>query len=173
MIKKIILALICLLAITPVLAGQTSTLTIQSSGNVDIQNVQDLYGFDIKIVWDPTELTLMKATFNPIWTNYFVAIDKNSADFYRLVVVSISGSFSGSATLVSLEFAGEGSISFELVKLSYSHWQPIPVTLNPLHIVDAFELVFVVEQGIVIIVIVKSIVPGRRITRPGFLNGGG
>jgi len=133
------LALICILAIIPVLATQPTTLTIQPSGNVDIQNVQDLYGFDIKIVWNPNELTLMKATFNPIWTNYFVAIDKNGVDFYRLVVVSISGSFTGSTTLISLQFVGEGSINFSIVKLSDSHWQSIPVTLNPLHIVDVLE----------------------------------
>jgi hypothetical protein len=139
MIKKIILALFCLLVITPVLAGQTATLTIQPSGNVNIQNIQDLYGFDIKIVWNPTELTLIKSTFNPIWANYFVAIDKTGPDFYRLVVVSISGSFSGSATLISLQFVGEGSITFSIVKLSDSHWQSIPVILNSFRITSTFE----------------------------------
>ena len=139
MMKKMIFALCCLLAITPVLASQPTTLTIQQSGDITIENVQDLYGFDIKIVWNPNELTLMKATFNPVWTNSFVAIDKTGLGFYRLVVVSTSGSFSGSATLISLEFAGDGSINFSIVKLSDSHWQPIPITLNPLYIINDFE----------------------------------
>ena len=139
MIRKILLIICCLLAITPVLAAQPTTLSIEPSGNVTIQNVQDLYGFDIKLIWNPNEVTLTKATFNPTWPNYFIAIDDTGVDFYRLVVVSISGSFNGSTTLISLEFVGEGSIDFNIVKLSDSHWQPIPVTLNSFRIATALE----------------------------------
>lgn len=140
MIKKILLTLSFLLLLAPVLANQTTTLTIQPSGNVTIDNVQNLYGFDIKIVWNSNELTLINASFNPIWTNYFVALEQSGADFYRLVVVSISGSsFNGSATLIQTQFVGEGSIRFDIVKLSDSYWQPICFTLTSFRVISALE----------------------------------
>lgn len=122
-----------------VLATPTTILSVKSTTEttykVTIENVDNLFGYDIQISWNPTVLSLEQATIMPVWNEYFIAKDNISEGSYRLVVVSTKDAFTGSATLFTLEFGsvgyGETTINFTIVKLADDHWQPIPAQLEP------------------------------------------
>lgn len=112
--------------------------------SVIIENVTDLFGFDVNITWDNTLITLNKChytdTLDAIWGmgNWYVAKNATGAGWYNLAAVSTSSSFTKTANqaIFVLEFHVEMSsnflletpIHFDLVKLS-DDTEPVP---NPI-----------------------------------------
>jgi hypothetical protein len=110
--------------------------------SVTIENVSDLFGFDLNITWDNTLIRLSSVAFGPyldqLWgqSQWFVAANQTSPGWYKLAAVSTSQSFTGtnSAILFTLDFrvedapAGETPIHFASVKLSDSEYTPIVPT---------------------------------------------
>jgi len=118
-----------------------STFEVQ----VKIENVRDMWGFDFKLNWDHTLLTLANvehdSSLDAIWgvDNWFTATSSNGTGFYELAAVSLKDGFNstGSHTLATLTFRVEDPhsnfpvetlIHFEMHKLSNSQWQPIDNT---------------------------------------------
>ena len=114
--------------------------------NVEIADITDLYGFDIKLTWDNSLITFVQVaysgSFDAMWGsgNYAVIQDLNGAGYYRIVVVAQSPAvgFTGSGTLFILTFhIVRGSnvaplqtpIHFEIVDLSNSVPTSIPATV--------------------------------------------
>jgi len=109
--------------------------------NVTIANVTDLQGFDFNLTWDNSLITLAEVDFNTtlddIWgsDNWFIAFNESGSGYYELAAASLSSSFNTiePTPLTILEFrvedaaSGETAISFTMVKLSNSEWQPIRV----------------------------------------------
>jgi hypothetical protein len=115
--------------------------------SVVIENVTDLFGFDLNMTWNNTLITFSSCyyndTLNAMWGvgDWFVAKNETGAGWYKLVAVSTSTSFSsiGSQILFYLEFhvASSGCnflletpIHFEVVKLSDSNWTEIIATVD-------------------------------------------
>jgi len=106
--------------------------------SVTIENVSDLFGFDINITWDNTLITLSSVAFesylDQLWGQgqWFVAVNQTSPGWYNLAAVSTSKSYTGtnSAILFALDFSvedapGETPIHFASVKLSDSEYTQI------------------------------------------------
>jgi len=113
---------------------------------VTIENVTDLYGFDIRVSWDNTLLTLDSVPYNTsldaLWpSGWFAAKNETygggggGGGGYMLVALSTSTSFTnlGSQVLFPMHFKMikgcnfvlQTSIYFDIVKLSDSAYQPI------------------------------------------------
>jgi hypothetical protein len=136
---------------------------------VTIANVTDLFGFDIRVSWDNSLLTLASAeydsTLDALWGSGHWEVLFNETygggggGGYKLVALSTDKGFDldpGSQVLFPLHFKIikscnfilETPFYFDLVKLSDSGWQPIPyTTTNGLYHMDLtvpdleFELV--------------------------------
>jgi hypothetical protein len=116
--------------------------------SVVIQDVTDLFGFDLNITWDNSLITSSHCyyndTLNAVWgvDNWFAAMNvtgvtAGGTGWYKLVATSIVSGFTndpGNDTLFDLEFQVQGpicnsvketSIHFEVHKLSDSAWQSI------------------------------------------------
>jgi hypothetical protein len=117
---------------------------------LDISDVSDLFGFDIKVTWDNTLITrddpVSNATtislLNALWpTGWFAAKEEYSGGgggggYYRLAAVSISTAYSGTHSLFNMHFKIVKECNFLLqtplhieagYKLSDNFWQTIPV----------------------------------------------
>lgn len=112
--------------------------------SVMIDDVEDLFGFDIRITWDSSLLTFHKLynyTLDTIWDSGWFDIwpPSTGAGWVKYVALGLNpSSFSGSnGELFILEFhvehgcnfPRETSIHFEAVKLSDSHWTEITAEL--------------------------------------------
>jgi hypothetical protein len=109
--------------------------------NVTIQNVTDLFGFDLNLTWDSSLLTLTNADYeamlDDIWGlgSWALIKDQTGAGWYKLVAVSTLSGFNGTGDqpLVKLTFLVTGfynwdaqtPIHFSVVKLSDSNANPI------------------------------------------------
>jgi hypothetical protein len=115
--------------------------------NVTLKGVTDLKGFDFKLSWDSSLLTLTSVDFNTtldnIWgsENWFCALNESGAGWYKLVALSTKDSFNStdSQSLFILEFqvedphsnfVRETPIQFAVHKLSDSNAQPIEHTVE-------------------------------------------
>jgi parallel beta-helix repeat protein len=115
--------------------------------SIVIENVTDLFGFDLNITWDNTLITVNRCyyndTLNAMWGvgNWYIPKNQTGPGWYKLVAVSTSTGFTstGSQILFYLEFhvASSGCnflletpIDFEVVKLSNSYWTSIPATVD-------------------------------------------
>lgn len=113
---------------------------------VMIENVTDLFGFDINITYtyDPLNRLITfnhcyyNETLDAIWGagNWFLAMNETGPGWYKLVAVSTSTGFTldpGGQALFHLEChvedapPGEASIHFQVAKLSNPQWESIPV----------------------------------------------
>jgi hypothetical protein len=139
----------------PILAFNPSTYTEHYTTTTDtffdvfveISGVTSLYGFEIKISWDPTLIAFNSEShstyLDAIWTasNWYEAINEHgtnsTAGYYRLVAVSQGATFDGTAILLDLNFKvldpGTNSkkttaLHFETNKLSDKQYQAIPNT---------------------------------------------
>jgi len=115
---------------------------------VTIDNVTDLYGFDIRVSWDNTLLTLdstVKGTyFDTMWgpAGWEISVEGayggggGGGGGYKLVALSLHNSFTkdpGAQVLFAMHFKIikscnfilETPFYFDLVKLSDKNWQPI------------------------------------------------
>jgi len=118
---------------------------------VNVANIVDLFGFDIKLTWDNSLITFVgvdyASEFNAIWGSgsWSVWNSTNGVSagmgYYRLVVVAQvpATGWTGDHTLFTLTFhAVRGSniatlqtpIHFEIAKLSNSIPMPIPTTIE-------------------------------------------
>jgi hypothetical protein len=110
--------------------------------NVTIQNVNDLWGFDINVTWDQTLLTPVGVDFSApldrVWGsgNWYFVKNETGAGYYKLVALSTANSFNSSAatTLATLRFRVEDphtgvlkqtAIHFDIHKLSDSKFTSI------------------------------------------------
>jgi hypothetical protein len=115
--------------------------------DVNIANITDLFGFDIKLTWDNSLITFThvdyNSTFNALWGSgrWALSNSTNGVGYYRVIVVAEAPAtgFTGSHTLFTLTFhIKKGSniailqtpIHFEIAKLSNSLWTPIPATVE-------------------------------------------
>jgi hypothetical protein len=125
------------------LADVGSTFNVQ----VKIDDVKDMWGFDFKLEWDSTLLTLLNVDYNSsldaVWGsgNWFTATDINGSGFYQLVAVSLKDGFNstGPQTLATLTYRVENPhsnfpletlIHFVTHKLSNSQWHLIDHTVE-------------------------------------------
>jgi Domain of unknown function (DUF2341)/Calcineurin-like phosphoesterase len=106
--------------------------------NISIQNVVDLFGFDLNITWDGDLVTLAGVEYqnelNNMWSyGNWVAV-KNDTGFgwYKLVATSTLAGFNGAQPMAVLTFRVEYSgsikgtlIHFDTHKLSNSHYAAI------------------------------------------------
>lgn len=110
-----------------------------------IDDVSDLFGFDIKITWDNTLITYVadhyNKTLNGLWTagNWYVAKNDTDAGWYKLVALSTKNGFTGGPqALFKVEFhvekgcnfPRETTINFETHKLSDSAYTAIDHTTD-------------------------------------------
>jgi len=109
--------------------------------NVTVQNIIDLFGFDLNLTWDSSLITLTgvdyESSLDNIWGagNWVMVKNDTAAGWYKLVALSTSSGFSDSGTkpLVRLTFhvdrcrnwEEETSIRFAVMKLSDSYSNPI------------------------------------------------
>lgn len=132
----------CTLYIDPALVEKNltdvgSTFDVKAS----IQNVVDLFGFDLNVTWNKALLTLVNTEYSNeldgIWGsgNWVVVMNQSGLGWYKLVATSTLSGFNGSKPLAKLTFRVEYSatnqetpIHFETHKLSNSHWTPIAHT---------------------------------------------
>jgi hypothetical protein len=118
--------------------------------SVTLENITDLFGFDLNITWDNTLITFNHCYYNDtldvIWGSGHWEVVKNETGvnggvgWYKLVAVSTASGFdtATSEILFDLEFHVERScnflletpIYFEVVKLSNSHWTAIPAVVD-------------------------------------------
>jgi hypothetical protein len=115
--------------------------------NVNIEPVNDLWGFDLNVTWDNTLITLVGVDFTThldnMWGsgNWYFAKNDSSVGYYKLVALSTLNSFNGTAAvaLVTLTFrvedpqsnlVKETPIHFDTHKLSDSKWTPIVHTAD-------------------------------------------
>jgi len=128
---------------------------------VTIDDVTDLFGFDIRVSWDDSLLTLdstVKDTYlNALWPSWQIAVEGTygggggGGGGYKLVALSTSTSFTkdpGAQVLFAMHFKIirscnfilETAFYFDLVKLSDSAWHPILYTTeNGLYHMDLTE----------------------------------
>lgn len=113
---------------------------------VTIDDVTDLFGFDIRVSWDNSLLTLdttvKDAYLNTLWPTWEIAMEGpyggggGGGGGYKLVALSTSTSFTkdpGAQVLFAMHFKIikscnfilETPFYFDLVKLSDTGWQPI------------------------------------------------
>jgi len=109
--------------------------TSETTFNITISNVVDLFGYDLKITWNSGILTLQEVTILQVWTNSFVAINRTDAGSYRLVTLSTDETFTGTTVLFTLTFTpikfGETDINFTIAKLSDKCWNYLTAELEP------------------------------------------
>jgi hypothetical protein len=113
--------------------------------NVTVQNVNDLWGFDINVTWDKTLLTIVgvdfTTTLDRVWGtgNWYFAKNESGVGYYKLVALSTSNSFNSTTAtaLATLRFRVEDphsglimetALHFDTHKLSNSIWTPITHT---------------------------------------------
>lgn len=129
----------CTLYINPALVEKNltnvgSTFELRAS----IQNVVDLFGFDLNITWNGALLTLTNVEysdeFDALWGpgNWVAVKNQSGPGWYKLVATSTLSGFSGSEPLVKLTFRIEYSatnqetpIHLDTHKLSDSHYTAI------------------------------------------------
>lgn len=106
--------------------------------NVDVTNVKNLYGIDLKICYTTESLDLVEATPKPAWSNSIVVcneIDENEG-IYRLVMVGVypAAPFTGNTTLVTLTFlptcSSEYAFWLTQVKMTDIHGNPLPYKIE-------------------------------------------
>ena len=115
--------------------------------DVNIADVTDLYGFEIKLTWENSLITFKTVdyttTLNALWgANWQKVFNETGAGYYRLVVVAQTPAvpYTGSDTLFTVTFHIENKISnvitlstpiaFNIAKLSDNNANPITVTLD-------------------------------------------
>lgn len=116
--------------------------------SIEIEDVTDLFGFDLNITWDSNMITYYDndtTPLNTIWpAKWTASIERNTPGSYKLVALSTGGSgtgFTGDGTLFKLQLNVEApicnqpadwetSIDFTLVKLSNSTWGKIIPTVT-------------------------------------------
>jgi hypothetical protein len=120
-----------------------STFDVQ----VKIEDVKDMWGFDFRLEWDSSLLTLSGVEYNSSldatwgYGNWFAAMDINGSGFYQLAAVSLTAGFNstGPQALATLTFRVEDPHSnfpletlmhFVTHKLSNSQWKPIGHTFE-------------------------------------------
>jgi hypothetical protein len=114
---------------------------------VNIEHVNDLWGFDLNVTWDNTLIKLVGIDFTThldnVWGsgNWYSAKNDSGIGYYKLVALSTFNSFNGTAavTLATLTFRVEDPhtnllketpIHFDTHKLSDSKWTPITHTAD-------------------------------------------
>ena len=156
--RTFIVILAALVLALPVLGGtivsiepadQTVYYGETVNANIDIQNVTDLYAFDLDVYYNPALLSLVNVTegaFLPTGgaTDFFVVDDTSTPgaiyDIVDLLLTAVSG-VSGSGTLAALQFQvvnGYGQTPITLAPgsssagspLLDSNFNPIDATFN-------------------------------------------
>jgi hypothetical protein len=113
--------------------------------DVKVSSIADLYGFDLKITWDSSMITLVTATYasqlDAVWgspqdTAWTVHTETSGTGFYWLVAskLGLLPGFTGTHVLITLKFhvdsgtPGQTAIHFDTHKLSDSGFDPITHT---------------------------------------------
>jgi hypothetical protein len=116
------------------------------SVNVTVENVVDLFGFDLNLTWNKNVIALVGVNYegllDAIWGsgNWFMVKNETAQGWYKFVALSASDVFnsSGAQALVKLTFLVENTygqeaqtaIHFEVAKLSDSSGHPITVRIT-------------------------------------------
>jgi hypothetical protein len=112
---------------------------------LEITDVTDLFGFDIKLTWDNSLITFSAESYtsylDTIWgaDTYEIVTAEDGAGYYKFVALSLDNGFTtdGSQALIKLTFnildpltnsMLEMPLHFDTHKLSDSAWQPIAHT---------------------------------------------
>lgn len=115
------------------------------TADMKIKDIQDLQGFDFKVTWSPSLLTLTSVSYDTaldnIWgsSNWEASIHEIGTGYFKFVAVSMAGNFSGAGptTLATLTFTvldpqsnhlSQCSIHFDTHKLSDSLYTAITHT---------------------------------------------
>ncbi len=109
--------------------------------NITVEDVSDLFGFDLNITWDNSMIALTGVEFttrlDEVWgqDHWFCAFNSTGSGWYALSAVSLSTGFTttGVKPLATLQFfvenapAGETPIHFAMIRLGSSGWKTIPI----------------------------------------------
>ena len=103
-------------------------------------DVNDLYGYQLKLSWDKNILELTSATPHPenLWQNYYLIDNSITPGMYSLAYTAMSPTsvgFTGTATLATLNFkvkgTGQTKMSFSGMLMADSDINEIPFkTIN-------------------------------------------
>jgi hypothetical protein len=120
-----------------------STFTV----TMKIEDVTNLYGFDIKITWDDALIVLSAASYSTFLTSIWGAFDDflttNGTGYYRFIAVSTQNNFSstGSQSLLDLTFRVKDPLTNSLTGT------PLHFEIHILSDKDSREITNVVEDG--------------------------